>query len=91
MAQSYTQKVENTSEQAGRLAGYSEQATESSKQYASEAADRVAAVAKDAFDDPHRFAEQTKADLTRYTKDNPLQALAIAAGVAFVVGALWKR
>lgn len=90
MAQSYTKKIENTSEQAGRLAGYADQATDAAKEYASEVADRVAAIAQSAYDDPQRFMRETERDITRQTKQNPLQTLAIAVGIGFVVGAIWK-
>ena len=91
MSQSYTSKVENASAQTGLAAGLAEQATDKAKEYASEAADRVAAVAKDAYDNPERFVRETKDDLTRRAQETPLQTLAIAAGVGFVIGALWKR
>jgi ElaB/YqjD/DUF883 family membrane-anchored ribosome-binding protein len=91
MAQSFTNGVENTSEQAGRVAGYADPATETAKEYAFQAADKVVAVAKDAYDDPQRFIRETQEDLTRRTQETPLQTLAIAAGIGFVVGAIWKR
>ena len=91
MAQSSTKKIENTSEQAGRVAGYADQATDAAKEYAEQAADRVAAVAKDAYDDPQRFIRETQDDLTRRTQETPLKTLAIAAGIGFVIGAIWKR
>jgi ElaB/YqjD/DUF883 family membrane-anchored ribosome-binding protein len=58
---------------------------------ASDVVDRVSAFAREALDNPRRFARTTRNDVTRYTQDKPLQALGIAAGVAFMVGMLWKR
>ncbi len=91
MVQSNRQSIDNVSEQAGRVAGYTEQATEAAKEYASEAADRVTTIAKEAYENPERFIAENRDRLTKYTQEKPLEALAIAAGVAFVVGALWKR
>jgi ElaB/YqjD/DUF883 family membrane-anchored ribosome-binding protein len=34
---------------------------------------------------------QTQRDITRQTQQSPLQTLAIAAGIGFVIGAIWKR
>ncbi|MCC6273436.1 DUF883 family protein [Deltaproteobacteria bacterium PRO3] len=36
-------------------------------------------------------AQSLEKDLETKIKENPLQALLIAAGVGFVLGALWKR
>lgn len=58
---------------------------------ASGAVDRASALARDAIADPKRFAQTTVDDVTRYTQEKPLQALAIAAGAAFVIGAMFKR
>ncbi len=91
MAQSHTQKAGSASEQAGRVSGYADQAAEGAKEYATEAADRLAAVAKEAYKDPQRFIQETQEDLTRRTRENPLQTLAWAAGIGFVIGALWKK
>ena len=91
MAQSPTQTVENASEQVGRAAGYTEQATEATKDFAAEAVERVSAVAKDAYDNPQRFIRETQEDLTRRAQETPLQTLAIAAGIGFIIGAIWKR
>jgi ElaB/YqjD/DUF883 family membrane-anchored ribosome-binding protein len=91
MAQSYSDNIGDASQSAGRAAGYTERAVESAKDFASDAADRVTSVAKDAYDDPERFISENREKLSSYTREKPLQALAIAAGVAFVVGAIWKR
>jgi ElaB/YqjD/DUF883 family membrane-anchored ribosome-binding protein len=91
MAESYTERIGNVSEQAGRAAGLTERAVEGAREYAGEAADRVSALAKDAYENPERFISENREKVSAYTRENPLQALAIAAGVAFVVGALWKR
>lgn len=91
MAESFANKIEHASEQAGRAAGYTDKTIDAAKDYASEAVDRVAAIAKDAYDNPDRFIAENRSKLTRYTQEKPLEALAIAAGIAFVVGAIWKR
>lgn len=90
MAQSYTQKVDNSSEPAGRTP-VAEQAAEAAVQYASQVADRIAAIAQDAYADPQRFLRETQTDLTRQTQQNPLQTLAIAAAAGFVIGAILKK
>jgi ElaB/YqjD/DUF883 family membrane-anchored ribosome-binding protein len=91
MAQSYSDKVGDVSQSAGRAAGYTERAVEGAKDYASDAADRVTSLAKDAYDNPERFITENREKLSTYTRENPVQALAIAAGIAFVAGAIWKR
>jgi ElaB/YqjD/DUF883 family membrane-anchored ribosome-binding protein len=91
MAQSYSDKVGDASKDAGPAAGYAERAVEGAKDYASDAADRASSLAKDAYDDPERFISENREKLSTFTRENPLQALAIAAGIAFVIGAIWKR
>jgi len=91
MTQSHTKDVETASEQVGRVAGYTEQATDAAKEYAAQVAERITAVAKEAYDDPQRFMRDTQRDITRQTQHSPLQTLAMAAGIGFVVGAIWKR
>lgn len=91
MAQSNTDRIENASEQVGRAAGYADQATDAAKDYAAQVADRIAAVAREAYDDPQRFMRETQRDVTRQAQQNPLQTLAIAAGIGFVIGAILKR
>lgn len=91
MAQTYTKKIEDPSEQAGRIASLADQATEAAKEYGSQTADKLAAVAKDAYDNPERFVRETQNDLTRRMQETPLKTLAIAAGIGFIVGAIWKR
>jgi ElaB/YqjD/DUF883 family membrane-anchored ribosome-binding protein len=91
MAHTSTNTVESASEQAGRAAGYAEKAAETAQDYAAQVADRIAAIAKDAYDDPQRFLRETQFDITRQTLQNPLQTLAIAAGIGFAIGAILKR
>jgi ElaB/YqjD/DUF883 family membrane-anchored ribosome-binding protein len=91
MASPYSDSLGNASEDAGRVAGYADQAVNAAKDAASDAADRITTMAKDAMDNPERFARESYNSVTRYTQEKPLEALAIAAGVAFVVGALWKK
>jgi len=91
MAESQIHRVGTVSEHAGRAAGYADQATDAARDYATQVADRVAAVAKEAYDDPQRFMRETQDDITRRAQQNPLQTLAVAAGIGFVIGAIWKR
>jgi ElaB/YqjD/DUF883 family membrane-anchored ribosome-binding protein len=91
MTEPYARKNEDTSQRVRRGAGYAEHATDAAKDYATQAADKVAAVAKDAYDDPQRFVRETQDDLTRRTQETPLKTLAMAAGIGFIVGAIWKR
>ena len=91
MAENYTEKVGDVSQQAGRAAGYTERAVEGAKDYAADATHRVSSLAKEAFDNPERFISENREKVSSYTRENPLQALAIAAGAAFVIGAIWKR
>jgi len=88
MASPYSNSLGNASEDAGRAA---DQAVNAAKDAAAEAADRITTMAKDAMENPERFARDSYNSVTRYTQEKPLEALAIAAGVAFVVGALWKK
>jgi ElaB/YqjD/DUF883 family membrane-anchored ribosome-binding protein len=91
MARSYSNAVGDLSEETGRAAGYTERAVDGAKEFAADAADRVTAAAKDAYDHPERFVRETRDQVTRYAQQKPLEALAIAAGLAFVIGAIWKR
>lgn len=91
MAKTSNDIVDDTSEQSSRVASYADRAVEGAKEYASEAADRVSSLAKEAYDNPQRFVRQTQRDITRQTQQSPLQTLAIAAGIGFVIGAIWKR
>lgn len=84
-------KIETGAEQAGRAAGYVEEAVEAAKGVASQAADRVTTAAKEAAEDPQRFARDSYLSIARYAREKPLEALAIGAGVGFVIGALLKR
>ena len=86
-----TSKLEDGAEQAGRAAGYVEEATDKVKAVAGEAVDRVTAAAKDAIDDPQRFARESYSSIATYAREKPLEALAIGAAVGFVIGAIWKR
>jgi ElaB/YqjD/DUF883 family membrane-anchored ribosome-binding protein len=91
MARSYSNAVGDVAEEAGRAAGYTDRAVEGAKELAADVANRASAAAKDAFENPERFIRDTRNQVTRYAQEKPLEALAIAAGLAFVVGALWKR
>ena len=61
------------------------------KTKANEAVDYVTAEARKAMDDPRRYATDAQERIVRYTREEPLKALAIAAGVAFVLGAIRRR
>jgi ElaB/YqjD/DUF883 family membrane-anchored ribosome-binding protein len=86
-----TNKLEDGAQQAGRVTGYAEEATDKVKALAGEAVDRVTAAAKDAMDDPQRFAKDSYNSVATYAREKPLEALAIGAAVGFVIGAIWKR
>lgn len=83
--------VKNGAEQAGRAAGYVAEATDAVKDYASDAAGRVAAAASEALEDPNRYARKSYVSVAKYAREKPLEALAIGAGVGFLIGALLKR
>lgn len=55
-----------------------------------EAVDYVTAEAKKAMVDPQAYARDAQTSITTYTQKEPLKALAIAAGIAFFIGALSK-
>lgn len=65
-----------------------EQLQEQFKAKAEEAVDFVSAEAKKALADPQKYMQDSKDSIAAYTRAQPLKALAIAAGVAFVAGAL---
>lgn len=58
------------------------------KAKAGEAVDFVSAEAKKALADPQKYIQESQDSISAYARAQPLKALAIAAGVAFVVGAL---
>lgn len=86
-----TNKLEDGAEQAGRVAGYAEEAADKVKEVAGETVDRVTAAARDALQDPQRFAKESYDSIATYAREKPLEALAIGAAVGFVLGAIWKR
>ncbi len=65
-----------------------EQLQEQFKAKAEEAVDFVSGEAKKALADPQKYIQESKDSISAYAQQQPLKALAIAAGVAFVVGAL---
>lgn len=91
MANLNADQLNTASDETRRAAGYADQAVNAAKDAAVEAADRITTMAKDAMDNPEQFARDSYNSVARYTQEKPLEALAIAAGVAFVVGALWKK
>jgi|GEM_PF-4109724 len=91
MVRTFENAAEDTSRQSQQQGGYTDRAMDAARDTASDAVDRVTAVAREAMADPQRFARTTVDDVTRYTQEKPLQALGIAAGIAFIFGALWKR
>lgn len=91
MANLNADQLNTASDEARRAAGFADQAVNAAKDAAVEAADRITTMAKDAMDNPEQFARDSYNSVTRYTQEKPLEALAIAAGVAFVIGALWKK
>jgi ElaB/YqjD/DUF883 family membrane-anchored ribosome-binding protein len=66
-------------------------ATDNARDATSDALEWLSARASDAMKDPSRFTRDSVDNITRYTQDRPLQALGIAAAMAFVAGTLWKR
>lgn len=85
MAQSYANQIEDTKSAAEKTA---QDVQEQLKAKANEAIDYVSAEAKKAMADPQAYARDAQNNITAYTQREPFKALAIAAGVAFVVGAL---
>lgn len=63
---------------------------ESAKQYTSDAMDSAMETAGMAKDRAMEMAEDFQTQLTRMINDRPLTTLAIGAGLAFALGALWK-
>jgi len=61
------------------------------KAKANEAVDYVSAEARKAMDDPRAYAADAQERIANYTRQEPMKALAIAAGIAFVLGALRRR
>ncbi len=57
---------------------------------ASNAADQISKSAKAAYEHPAEYAQVSWRSYKRYAKAKPLEALTIAAGAAFVFGALWE-
>ena len=88
MAQSYANQVEGNNRQLAEDAA--RDIEEQAKAKASEAVDYVTAEARKAMADPQAYAQDAQANITSYIQKEPLKALAIAAGIAFVVGALSK-
>ncbi|HYD15837.1 MAG TPA: hypothetical protein VEA77_05505 [Hyphomicrobium sp.] len=91
MARPYADTIGDTAEKAGVASGYAEKAIDDVKATAADAADRLGSLARDAMDNPEKFARDSYNSVAQYTRDKPLEALAITAGLAFVIGALWKR
>lgn len=59
------------------------------KEGASAAADQITRSAKAAYDHPAEYAELSWRSYKRYAQNKPLEALTVAAGAAFFIGALW--
>lgn len=91
MAQPYADRLGDAAENTGRAAGLAEEAMKGVKETAAEAMDRATAIAGEAIENPEKFARDTYVSVARYAREKPIEALAITAGVAFVIGALWKR
>lgn len=87
MAQQYADALGESSEKPSP-ASTSEELQDQLKAKAGEAVDFVSAEAKKALADPQKYVQESQASLAEYARAQPLKALAIAAGVAFVVGAL---
>jgi ElaB/YqjD/DUF883 family membrane-anchored ribosome-binding protein len=56
---------------------------------ASDAAEQISRSAKAAYEHPAEYAELSWRSYKRYAQTKPLEAVAVAAGTAFVFGALW--
>ena len=88
MTQSYAEQSEgsNTHLAEDRAQDIQEQV----KAKAGEAVDYLTDEAKKAMADPQAYARDAQTHITSFTQREPLKALAIAAGIAFVIGALSK-
>ncbi len=89
MAQSYTDKIGSDIDQSP-VADKAQELQEQVKAKANEAVELGTAEAKKVLADPQGYFKETQDNVTAYTREQPLKALAIAAGVAFVFGALRK-
>jgi ElaB/YqjD/DUF883 family membrane-anchored ribosome-binding protein len=58
---------------------------------AQDMANRVADQAREYGDQAQEAAKQVRPYLEKSLKEKPMATLAVAAGVAFVLGALWKK
>lgn len=87
MAKSYAEQIEGSNK---LLAEGSQDIQEQVRAKAGEAVDYVTAEAKRAMADPQAYARDAQTTITSFTQKEPLKALAIAAGIAFVIGALSK-
>lgn len=91
MAQPDADTPGNAAEKAGVASEYTQDAVREAKAAAGQAAERISSLAQDAMADPEKFARDGYLSVARYAREKPLEALAIAAGAAFIVGALWAK
>lgn len=75
--------IERAADKAGEV-------YESAKKYTGEALDTAGEKAAEAKEKATELAEDFQAQLARMVQDRPIAALAIGAGLAFALGALWK-
>jgi ElaB/YqjD/DUF883 family membrane-anchored ribosome-binding protein len=87
MAQQYADTLADSSDKTSSPA-ISQEMQDQIKAKAGEAVDYVSAEAKKALADPQKYMQESQDSIAAYARAQPLKALAIAAGVAFVVGAL---
>jgi ElaB/YqjD/DUF883 family membrane-anchored ribosome-binding protein len=87
MAQQYADTLSDSGDKSS-AAATSQELQDQIKAKAGEAVDFVSAEAKKALADPQKYVQESQDSLATYARAQPLKALAIAAGVAFVIGAL---
>lgn len=75
---------------ADKAAGKANEAYESARKYTGEALETAGEKAVEAKEKVTELAEDFQAQLTRMIHDRPIATLAIGAGLAFALGALWK-
>jgi ElaB/YqjD/DUF883 family membrane-anchored ribosome-binding protein len=88
MAEAY---AENIDKDAAHTQETARDIQEQVKTKATEAVDYITAETRKAMDDPRGYAADAQERVASYARQEPIKALAIAAGVAFVLGALRRR
>lgn len=80
---------ELAAEAIGEAKAYVSDAADTLKEGASNAADQISRSAKAAYEHPAEYAELSWRSYKRYAQNKPIEAITVAAGAAFVFGALW--